>query len=109
MMALMVHELATNAAKYGALSTAEGELTIRWSLENRTFKLQWRESGGPLIVSPTHRGFGLRLLSHGLDQFAGTVETTFERTGLTCAMEATIPEGAPIIVPEETVNRSAAA
>jgi two-component sensor histidine kinase len=106
-MALIVHELATNAAKYGALSTAEGKLTIRWALEVRTLKLEWRESGGPLIVSPTRRGFGLRLLSHGLDQFAGAVETTFEKTGLICTMEATIPEGAPIIIPEESPNRSA--
>jgi two-component sensor histidine kinase len=109
MMALMVHELATNAAKYGALSTAEGKLTIRWALEVRTLKLEWHESGGPPVVSPARRGFGLRLLSHGLDQFAGVVETTFEKTGLICTMEATIPEGAPIIIPEESLNRSAAA
>ena len=108
-MALMVHELATNAAKYGALSTAEGKLTIRWSLEDRTLKLEWRESGGPPIVSPTHRGFGLRLLSQGLDQFAGVVETTFEKTGLICTMKATIPEGAPGIVPEDPHNRPATA
>jgi PAS domain S-box-containing protein len=105
-MALIMHELATNAAKYGALSTAEGKLTIRWALKDRTLKLEWRESGGPLIVSPTRRGFGLRLLSHGLDQFAGAVETNFGKTGLKCTMEATIPEGAPIIIPEETTNRS---
>jgi two-component sensor histidine kinase len=105
-MALIMHELATNAAKYGALSTAEGKLTIRWTLKDRTLKLEWRENGGPLIVSPARRGFGLRLLSHGLDQFAGAVETNFEKTGLICTMEATIPEGAPIIIPEETINRS---
>jgi two-component sensor histidine kinase len=109
MMALMVHELATNAAKYGALSTAEGKLTVRWSLVDRTLKLEWRESGGPLIASPTRRGFGLRLLSQGLDQFAGAVETTFEKTGLICTMKATIPEDAPTIVPEYPHNRPAAA
>jgi two-component sensor histidine kinase len=106
MMALMVHELATNAAKYGALSTAEGKLTVRWSVEDRTLKLEWRESGGPLIASPTRRGFGLRLLSQGLDQFAGAVETTFEKTGLICTMKAMIP---PSIVPEDSHNRPAAA
>jgi two-component sensor histidine kinase len=108
-MALMVHELATNAAKYGALSTVEGKLVIRWALDVRTLKLEWRESGGPPVVSPTRCGFGLRLLSHGLDQFAGAVETTFEPTGLICTMEATIPEGAPIIIPEESLSRSATA
>jgi two-component sensor histidine kinase len=105
-MALIMHELATNAAKYGALSTSEGKLTIRWALKDRTLKFEWRESGGPLIVSPTRRGFGLRLLSHGLDQFSGTVETNFEKTGLICTMQATIPEGAPIIIPEESINRA---
>lgn len=109
MMALIVHELATNAVKYGALSTAEGALTIRWSLEDRTLKLEWRESGGPLIVSPIRRGFGLRLLSHGLDQFGGAVDTAFEKTGLICKMEATLPQGPPIIVPEESPVRSAVA
>jgi two-component sensor histidine kinase len=109
MMALMVHELATNAAKYGALSTSEGKLTIRWSLEVRTLKLEWRESGGPCVVPPTRRGFGLRLLSQGLDQFAGSVETNFEKTGLICAMKATMPQGAPNIVPEGSHSHSAAA
>ena len=109
MMALVVHELATNAAKYGALSTAEGKVTIRWSHEVRTLKLEWRESGGPPVAPPTRCGFGLRLLSHGLDQFAGSVETTFEKTGLICTMTATMPEVASNIVPEGSHSRSAAA
>lgn len=105
-LALMVHELATNAAKYGALSNAEGTLAIRWALVDRTLKIEWHESGGPVVVAPTRRGFGLRLLSRGLDQFAGTVDTTFEKTGLKCTMAATIPERA---IPEESLSRSAAA
>jgi two-component sensor histidine kinase len=108
-MSLIVHELATNAAKYGALSTVAGKVTIRWSLEDRILNLEWRESGGPLIASPTHRGFGLRLLSRALDEFAGAVETTFERTGLVFKMTATIPDGGPHIVPEESDGRSAVA
>jgi two-component sensor histidine kinase len=105
-LALMVHELATNAAKYGALSNSEGTLTIRWALVEKTLKIEWHESGGPFVVSPTRRGFGLRLLSRGLDQFAGTVDTAFEKAGLKCTMEATIPERA---IPEESLNRSVAA
>jgi two-component sensor histidine kinase len=103
-MALIVHELATNAAKYGALSTVGGKLTIRWLLEDRTLNLEWRESGGPLIASPSHCGFGLRLLSRALGQFAGAVETTFERTGLICKMKATLPEGTPNILSEESLS-----
>jgi two-component sensor histidine kinase len=108
-MALIVHELTTNAAKYGALSTATGRLTIGWSLEHRRLNLEWRECGGPLVAAPTHHGFGRRLLSRALDQFAGAVEMTFEKTGLVCKMQATIPEGAPSVVPEESDSRSAAA
>jgi two-component sensor histidine kinase len=83
-MALLVHELATNAAKYGALSVATGRVAIRWSLCDTRLDLEWRESDGPIITAPTGRGFGMRLLSRALDQFGGTVETTFEPTGLIC-------------------------
>jgi two-component sensor histidine kinase len=110
MMALLVHELATNAAKYGALSTPEGKLTIRWSLKVRTLKLEWRESGGPPVAPPTRFGFGLRLLSHGLDQFDGSVATTFEKSGLICTMTATMPEVAPTnVIPDGSHSHAAAA
>ena len=108
-MALLVHELATNAAKHGALSSAVGKLTIRWTLADRTFNLEWRESGGPLITSPTYRGFGLRLLSRALDQFDGSVETTFERTGLVCEIKATLPESTPNTDRDKSHSHSAAA
>jgi PAS domain S-box-containing protein len=58
-MALLLHELATNAAKYGALSSAEGRVDIEWSVENDTLRLTWREHDGPpLDVQPTSEGFG---------------------------------------------------
>ena len=86
-MALLVHELTTNAAKHGALSCGDGKLSILWSLADKTLKLEWRESGGPpVLASPRHRGFGLQLLSSALDQFGGTVETVFQNTGLICRM-----------------------
>jgi len=91
-MALLVHELATNAAKYGALSVATGKVAIRWSLCDTRLDLEWRESDGPIITAPTRRGFGMRLLSRALDQFGGTVETTFEPTGLICRLSAALPE-----------------
>jgi two-component sensor histidine kinase len=97
-MALMVHELATNAAKYGALSVPAGQLSIRWSLADRLLSLDWRETNGPVVVPPTHRGFGMLLLS--LEQFSGNVEMTFERNGLVCRMKAVFPESTPSIVPE---------
>jgi two-component sensor histidine kinase len=99
-MALLVHELATNAAKYGSLSNPVGKLSIYWSLSAATLSLEWRESGGPIVASPTNRGFGLRLLSRALDQFGGAVEMAFDRTGLICKMKARFPESSPSIVPE---------
>jgi two-component sensor histidine kinase len=91
-MALLVHELATNAAKHGALSSAAGKLSIRWSLVQRNLSIEWRECGGPTVDSPSHRGFGSRLLSGALGQFNGSVETTFEKDGLICRMKAVVPE-----------------
>jgi two-component sensor histidine kinase len=91
-MAMLVHELATNSAKYGALSTATGQLTICSSLFDARLNLEWRESGGPIVTSPARRGFGLRLLTRALDQFGGSVEITFEPTGLICRLSAPLPE-----------------
>jgi two-component sensor histidine kinase len=108
-MALIVHELATNAAKYGALSSAVGKLSIWWSLTDRTLTLEWQESGGPLVAPPTHYGFGLQLLSRALEQFGGTAETIFEKNGLICRMKAVLPKSPPSIVPNDQSNYSAVA
>ena len=81
-MALLVHELATNAAKYGALSSSVGNLSIQWSLADARLDLEWRERGGPAVTAPVHRGFGTRLFSRALEQFGGAVEATFVMTGL---------------------------
>ena len=86
MMALLVHELATNAAKYGALSSSVGNLSIRWSLADARLDLYWRESGGPAVTAPIHRGFGTRLFSRALEQFGGAVEANFATTGLICKL-----------------------
>jgi two-component sensor histidine kinase len=98
-MALLVHELATNAAKYGALSNAVGKLSIDWRLSDLRLNIEWREKDGPVITTPTHRGFGTRLLSRSLDQFGGTVDTAFETTGLVCKLSVIIPGDTPSIIP----------
>jgi two-component sensor histidine kinase len=65
-LAMALHELATNAAKYGALSTAEGQVAIRWRHDDegpaRRFRLEWQESGGPPVIEPQRRGFGRKVL-----------------------------------------------
>ncbi len=93
-LALLFHELATNAAKYGALSSATGKLSVQWSLSAGLWKLEWRESGGPTVAPQTHRGFGLELLSAALGAFNGVTETVFEPTGLICKMKANLDDSA---------------
>jgi two-component sensor histidine kinase len=111
-MALLFHELATNAAKYGALSSATGQVSISWSLSGTRLNLEWRESGGPIVATPIHRGFGTRLLSVALDQFGGTVETTFQPTGVICKLTAMHAENLSTnpqnILPEGSVAPNAA-
>ena len=66
-LGLALHELAINAMKYGALSSPEGRIVIRWELDDRQtpnkFRLLWQEEGGPPVNPPSHQGFGHRVLS----------------------------------------------
>ncbi|SDM55770.1 PAS domain S-box-containing protein [Methylobacterium phyllostachyos] len=92
-LALMLHELATNAAKYGALSNATGYVEVKWHVEPSDdgdwFKLVWRECGGPPVVAPTRRGFGSRLIERGLSgAVGGDVGLDFDPKGLMCTLAA---------------------
>ncbi|MES2035346.1 MAG: HWE histidine kinase domain-containing protein, partial [Pseudomonadota bacterium] len=72
------HELATNASKYGALSTAGGGLSVRWRVDGPDLLLEWREEGGPAVEPPSRRGFGSRLLEQGLSaELGGTVKLNY--------------------------------
>ncbi|WP_207541139.1 HWE histidine kinase domain-containing protein [Sabulicella rubraurantiaca] len=90
MLNLAFHELATNAAKYGALSVPDGHVEVSWSLRRfgkskRLVEISWRERGGPPVVPPAHQGFGTRLLERGLAQKVdGTVKLSFLQEGLEC-------------------------
>jgi two-component sensor histidine kinase len=107
-MALLVHELATNAAKYGALSTDSGVVALHWSVSDRVLELEWRETGGPSVLAPTRRGFGLRLISGAMDQFHGSTETTFESSGVVCKVKAILPGSAVNVAPEPKRNGTGA-
>ena len=90
-IALLVHELATNSAKYGSLSMPNGRVVLRSSMSDEVLRLEWREAGGPPVTPPTTRGFGLRLLSRALEQFGGGTEMVFEPAGLVCRMYVRLP------------------
>ncbi|MBL6078194.1 PAS domain S-box protein [Belnapia sp. T18] len=87
---LAFHELATNAAKYGALSVPEGRVEVSWALRRtgkgtRLVEIDWREREGPPVTPPKRRGFGSRLLERGLAQrVGGTVKLDFRPEGLEC-------------------------
>jgi PAS domain S-box-containing protein len=89
-VALALHELATNAAKYGALSCAPGEVKISWALEGRTLLLRWVEMRGPRVRPPTVQGFGTKILSASIkQQVGGDVAWDWQPEGLQCTL--TIP------------------
>ncbi len=86
-LGMTFHELATNAAKYGALSNGSGLVKVCWTLEpdGKLLNLRWEEEGGPQVSRPSHRGFGLRLIEHGLGrEISGTVRLDFRKEGLVC-------------------------
>ncbi len=88
-LGMALHELCTNAAKYGALSQPGGAVALRWQLEDDVLEISWRESGGPPVVPPANRGFGTRLLERGLFTGPdGSVELRFDPEGLTCRVRA---------------------
>jgi signal transduction histidine kinase/DNA-binding response OmpR family regulator len=94
-ISMALHELATNAAKYGALSDSHGSVAIEWHVERQEqqsmLRLDWRESGGPAVAPPLHRGFGSRLIERGLAQdLSGGAKMEFRPDGLYCAIAARI-------------------
>jgi PAS domain S-box-containing protein len=90
-LSLALHELATNAAKYGALSKPGGRVELFWQRQNGQMQMNWRESGGPRVVPPSRRGFGSRLLEDGLSHdLDGQTRIEFAADGVRCAITATL-------------------
>lgn len=100
MLAMVLHELATNAIKYGALSSPDGRLEVSWTLApeaaaagteaGERLRITWTESGGPRVEPPARRGFGSKLLERGITrQLNGTAEIAFEPAGVRCSI--TVP------------------
>ncbi|WP_443136822.1 sensor histidine kinase [Methylobacterium sp. Leaf85] len=94
-IAMALHELGTNAVKYGSLSREGGTVTISWSVvkepETRLL-LRWSESGGPPVTKPTRTGFGSRLIERSLArELDGEVQLMFAASGVVCSIEAPVP------------------
>ena len=87
-VAMVLHELATNAAKYGALSVPSGRVSVDWTLDAAgALNLAWSESGGPPVATPKRRGFGLTIISRALSSIAGAESRIDWRSeGLACAV-----------------------
>lgn len=83
---LVIHELTTNAVKYGALSTSEGRVEIEWARHADAIEIKWKESGGPKIDTPTRTGFGTKLIDTTVKGLSGTVEREFSESGFSCRL-----------------------
>ena len=91
-LALILHELATNAAKYGAFSSSHGLLQVSWTVSDDRLNLTWDETEGPAVEHVGAAGFGTRLLQSALLAFDGKTELAFLKTGVHCTMQCRVPK-----------------
>jgi PAS domain S-box-containing protein len=91
LLAMALHELATNAVKYGALSNGQGRVQITWTMiadaQQGRVKFLWRESGGPPVTAPKHAGFGSLLIQRALKADLGGVSLDFDPEGVVCTLD----------------------
>ncbi|WP_238247062.1 sensor histidine kinase [Methylobacterium iners] len=102
-VSMMLHELATNAIKYGALSNATGTVTVTWTMREAgsdgtdaklRLSLRWEERGGPPVTPPTRSGFGTRMIERGLaNELGGEVRLSYEPTGVICTLDIPLEMG----------------
>jgi two-component sensor histidine kinase len=91
-LALTIHEMTTNASKYGALSNAVGHISVTWKTCSNRFELEWVEFGGPEPKEPSRCGFGTKLFQAGLSQFNGSAKILFEPTGVRIRLALDFPQ-----------------
>lgn len=94
-LSMAFHELYTNALKYGALSSPQGQVALRWQVDSMDMlHLSWTELGGPRVIAPTTTGFGARLLTRSLAaELRGIVNIDFQETGVVCTIDAQLDRG----------------
>jgi len=95
LLSLLFHELATNAAKYGALASPNGRLEIHWSISSGELRLDWHENGVDSMPTLRGKGFGSRLLQSAASRLNGRIEQRFEPDGLKCTLRLHIREAGP--------------
>jgi PAS domain S-box-containing protein len=97
-MALVLHELGTNARKYGSLSVMTGKLSLNWTVRSSSdglaLHIRWSEQGGPPVTTPSRRGFGTTLIEKSLQSHGGTVVIDFGANGVTCDIELPLSDDA---------------
>jgi PAS domain S-box-containing protein len=95
-LALALHELVTNSAKYGALSTLSGRLSIKWEIEQDMLQMVWEEKDGPLVEKPASRGFGTRSVIASIEsQLGGQADFDWRSEGLVCRLSVPLMQAAP--------------
>jgi PAS domain S-box-containing protein len=87
LLAMALHELSTNAVKYGALSAPDGKVHLDWQTQGPRLILTWRETGGPEIAPPSHRGFGTTLIERAFKGEQGQTHFDYRPEGLVCTLE----------------------
>jgi len=112
-LALVLHELGTNARKYGALSVPNGQLSLNWSTrsdQGHQLLFDWRESGGPRVAVPSTRGFGTTLIEETMRALDGQAIIHYDADGLTCEMTLPLPKNmsAPAMLRSSTSNTQGA-
>jgi PAS domain S-box-containing protein len=85
---MALHELATNACKYGALSAIAGQIRASWTLEAGELFMEWCERGGPAVSPPAHRGFGRNVIERSAERLGGTAALTFDPEGVSWRLRA---------------------
>jgi two-component sensor histidine kinase/DNA-binding response OmpR family regulator len=109
-LALALHELATNAAKYGALSSASGKVTLAWEQTPESLTLRWTESGGPRAEAPCSEGYGTRVISASIErQLGGRAAFDWRPEGLQCTLSLPRSDKAPAVAGARAAAELAAA
>ena len=112
-LALAIHELATNAAKYGSLSIPGGKLGVTWSVGGKaatqSLEIVWLESGGPVVAIPSRRGFGTKLIETSLVRGLGAaVDRAFAETGVRCSIAVPLVADVGSVRPETAPSEASA-